>query len=95
MTDRGTGRTAKQMQDAPQGAFFVWPIASSRWYAERLAEYLCRKDLHVISVADLDTNELRGIEMSALILDHAAAEFMDGRHWAVYELLLSRVRIQT
>jgi len=38
--DRGTGRTTRQMRDAPQGAVFVWPVWGSMGYASDLARHL-------------------------------------------------------
>jgi hypothetical protein len=67
--DAGTGRTTKQMQDAPQGAAFVWPVWSSISYAKDLARHLGRLDLIIITPSNL--RNFRPGQYTALVVDHA------------------------
>ena len=69
MIDAGTGRTTRQMQDAPQGAVFVWPVWSSIGYARDLARHLGRRDLAIITPSRL--RDIRPGQYSAVIVDHA------------------------
>lgn len=70
-TDGQSGRTTKQMTDAPRGAIYVWPNRQF-YYPFKLAEHLKRSDL-VLSTPDLFDNggyRLRG-QAIPIILDHA------------------------
>lgn len=51
--DRQTGRTSRQMKDAPQGAVYVWCNNVLR-YPKDLANRLGRTDLKVISLDGLE-----------------------------------------
>ncbi len=69
--ERGTGRTTKQMKQAPQGALFVWCNGVTS-YARTLAREIGRHDLVIASPYDLESDRLRGQEFQAVIIDHAA-----------------------
>jgi hypothetical protein len=69
MSDRGTGRTTKQMLDAPRGAFFVCPTTAAREYTRHLAHHLGRLDLNPIVPEELEYR-IRGTGR-AVIVDHA------------------------
>jgi hypothetical protein len=79
-TMRGSGRTTKQMKDAPQGAVFVWCNASLN-YPRNLAMQLGRTDLRIFgpSVFDEEAYRLRGLELPAIVLDHAYYDFKENR----------------
>ena len=49
MMPRGTGETARQLKDAPQGATFVW-CTDDLAYPKRLAIALKREDIHIVGV---------------------------------------------
>ena len=49
---RGTGFTSRQMENAPDGAVFVW-CNGHLDYPKRLAEHLGRKDLRIESIPSL------------------------------------------
>lgn len=70
---RDKGRTTKQMQEAPQGALFIWPFARSIGYAKDLARHLGRTDIKIVgpSALDYDGERLLGHRYPAIILDHA------------------------
>lgn len=70
--DRQTGRTAKQMIDAPRRSIFVW-CNTSLWYPRELARYLGRTDLRIVSHDGLTPNELCGLRARGglLVIDHA------------------------
>lgn len=69
---RGTGRTSKQMQEAPQGAVFVW-CNSDRRYAKELAKTLNREDLRIEPFSWLDERNVRGMPRDTrVVIDHAA-----------------------
>lgn len=67
--DRGTGRTTKQMQDAPRGAVFVWCNGLTD-YPRRLARHIGRGDLK-IEQADVPEHRLRGFAPGHVVYDHA------------------------
>lgn len=75
----GTGRTTTQMQNAPRGAAFVWPVWTSINYAKGLARHLHRLDLTIITPSSL--RNFRTGQYTALVVDHAVeftrAEFHD------------------
>jgi hypothetical protein len=63
---RGTGRTTRQMLDAPKGALYVW-CNKHLDYPRALARHLGRADLVVVS----PSYERRGYSSALVILDHA------------------------
>ena len=69
--ERGSGATTKQMQEAPQGAVFIW-VNGHFDYPRALANRLNRDDLKIVSPSWLETGQCRGIRCVAVILDHAA-----------------------
>lgn len=58
------------MMRAPQGAVYVVP-ASAIDYHRRLAASIGRRDLKIVPISFLETDQWRGWEMTALLLDHA------------------------
>jgi hypothetical protein len=72
--DRGSGRTTRQMQQAPHGAVFIWCVARSVNYARDLARSLKREDLRIMTPAALDPpgHRLMGIRVT-IVLDHACS----------------------
>jgi hypothetical protein len=68
---RGTGRTTRQLELLPQGALFVW-CNGALDYPRDLARKLNRTDIRIISPNGLFDPGLRGVEWSAIDLDHAA-----------------------
>ncbi len=71
--DRQTGRTTRQMQEAAQGTYFVWPNEALS-YPINLARHLGRTDLKIISRAAFKRAAMEG-KIKNVILDHAY-------HWA-------------
>lgn len=68
---RGSGRTTKQIQNAPEGAFFVVHNQSLRRYAEGLIRSLGRTDIRLITVErSYDLYQLRGLRRH-IVIDHA------------------------
>jgi len=47
--ERGTGRSTRQILDAPQGAVYVVPGHHSVWYFRDLARHLKRLDLVIVT----------------------------------------------
>ncbi len=70
-TDRGTGRTTKQMKDAPIGAIYVSCHASATNYDRCLAHKLKRTDLKVVEPSWLD-HGWYGKILTGIVIDHAA-----------------------
>lgn len=70
MTDaeRQTGRTTKQMEAAPQKAFFVW-CNHAFAYPKDLARKLGRQDLQIVGPRDV--HYMRGVSVP-VVVDHAA-----------------------
>lgn len=87
---RGTGRTTKQMQDAPKGAIYVW-VNQHLDYPRDLARKVGREDLQIVSPMYLDyIDKLAGRTISGILLDHAAD--LTNRQYDNYRLALTRVR---
>jgi hypothetical protein len=72
MTERGTGRTTKQMVSAPACAVFVW-CNGMLSYPNQLAQFLGRKDLEIVGPSWLEMDSWRGRDRLAfhLVTDHA------------------------
>lgn len=87
--DRGTGQTTKQIKEAPLQALYIWPVTNSLSYVKRLAESLNRKDLQIISLDRLTPN-LRGINITGIIIDHAC--ILNKNHDYVIEMLKTYAR---
>lgn len=87
---RGTGRTTKQMQDAPKGAIYVWVNQHLGWPRD-LAHHLGCDDLQIVSPTWLERmGNWAGRSITGLVLDHAAE--LSDRQYAGYRVLLTRVR---
>jgi ABC-type sugar transport system substrate-binding protein len=69
--DRQSGRTTKQMQQAPDNAVFVW-CNSHLAYPEMLARALGRDDLAIWALSRLSPRNLWARKFPALVIDHAA-----------------------
>lgn len=69
--DRGTGRTSRQMLEAPELSVFIW-CNDQLHYPTRLARRLGRFDLLILGLNTLGTNHHRlyGIQRP-IIVDHA------------------------
>lgn len=72
MTDeRGSGRTTKQLLEAPQGAWFFVQHRSMETYTKRLAYFLKRPDIVVYTVDKLEyAHQWAGYKIPLMILDH-------------------------
>jgi len=68
-TARGSGRTTRQLKEAPRYAYYVCPNTASINYTKRMAISLGRSDLH-FTTADM-FGTLRGVYMLNIVLDHA------------------------
>lgn len=68
---RGTGRTTRQLETAPQGAVFVWHHWSLH-YPQALAAKLGRPDIKIVSLEYVERGMLAGLTMPALVVDHFA-----------------------
>jgi len=73
VSQRGNGFTTAQMQRAPRGAVYVWPVHESLGYAKDLARSLGRGDIEVVgpSVLERGGERLRGRRLTGIVLDHA------------------------
>ena len=83
MSDRQTGRTTQQMNDAPPGAVFVW-CNSHVSYPQALAKTLERDDLVVRPLSWLERRNVMGRTFPGVVVDHAAhysAEAQEALHY--------------
>lgn len=89
--DRGTGRTTRQMKEAPQGAIFIW-CAEGLAYPRGLAEKAGRRDLRIepLSRVRLTPEWLRGTNRP-IVVDHEAMVRMTARQWHEIAMLNSRI----
>ena len=70
-TERGTGRTTEQMRTAPANAVFIWCNGVID-YPRRLARFLGRPDLMVVSpAAATDWRSYPHFYKRPVVLDHA------------------------
>lgn len=82
-SERGTGRTTKQIKDAPQGAVFVCPPCAVD-YIRRLAEHLGRTDLRIERPDYFIRGRWLGLRFH-VVVDHAAPQFFSPTHWDGWE----------
>lgn len=68
---RGSGRTTRQIREAPFGATFVCCTQQAVLYTKHLAARLGRDDLRVTGPFAIEPERLRGIEAGRLVIDHA------------------------
>lgn len=70
--DRGTGRTTKQLVEAPRGAIFIW-CNNCLDYVRPLAASLGRTDLVIYGpdMLNMNAGRLRGRALPAIVVDHA------------------------
>jgi hypothetical protein len=83
MSDRQTGRTTQQMNDAPLGAVFVW-CNSHLSYPQAMAKTLERDDLVVRPLSWLERRNVMGRTFPGVVVDHAAhcdAEAHEALHY--------------
>jgi hypothetical protein len=71
MSDRQTGQTTQQMNNAPLGAVFVW-CNSRTHYPQALAKTLGREDLVVRPLSWLERRNVMGRTFPGVVVDHAA-----------------------
>lgn len=69
---RGEGTTTKQMLEAPQGAVFVW-VNHHFDHPKYLAKKHGREDLRIVSPSWFDDYRWAGLELTGIVVDHAAA----------------------
>jgi hypothetical protein len=89
---RGSGRTTKQMHEAPKNSVFVWANADLH-YPKKLAEKLGRTDLKIVGPNWL-LNGWRGVQLSGLVIDHFVYTFSTGEMRKLVEQALSRGRTE-
>jgi len=70
--DRGTGRTTKQMLDAPQGAIFISGNRAMTTYDTHLSQKHGRADLKVVAPYWLTELRWQGMTLTGIVVDHAA-----------------------
>lgn len=87
---RGTGRTTQQMLNAPLNAVFVW-VNHNLFYPKKLAQQHGRQDLKIVGPTWLEERFL-GQQISGLIIDHAAYEFMTQQQYDNIPYALARIR---
>jgi len=86
---RQTGRTTKQMINAPKGAVFVW-LTANLSYPQALAEKVDRTDLEIVPRSWILSDKWRGQILTGIVVDHAIR-----LHTPEYEILpviKSRIR---
>lgn len=85
---RRSGETTRQMQGSPNCAVFVWCNARLD-YPSALARHIGREDLQIKAPSWFE-NRWRGLELTGVVVDHAAR--LSDRQWDGYQGALSRVR---
>jgi hypothetical protein len=80
MTDkfRGTGRTTRQMKEAPKHAIFVWCNDRTK-VAERMARDLGREDLKIVPPSWITNERWQGMTLTGIVVDHATWDSLSPR----------------
>lgn len=86
---RGDGTTTRQMQEAPQGAVYIWCNGHLE-YPQDLARKLGRQDLVIVSPHWLTDHRWVGRTLTGIRLDHATS--LEQRQWDELQIALTRVR---
>lgn len=89
MTERGDGKTTRAMQAAPRGAVYIW-CNGYLDYPTELARKLGRIDLKIVRPVWLERRMYLGLELTGLVVDHAAQ--LDRAQFDRYREALARVR---
>lgn len=76
---RGTGITTRQIQNAPQGAIYIW-VSSDIYYPKHLARHLGREDLEIVGKNWLYGVKWHGREFTGVVVDHATRVGPKGHH---------------
>lgn len=87
---RQTGRTTKQIIDAPREAVFVW-CNEDLYYPKRIAQTFKRNDLLIVGPSWITNDGWRGLELSGIVIDHFTRFNME--EWTKYQEALTRVRL--
>lgn len=67
---RQSGRTLKQLKNAPKNAVFIW-CNHYLDYPIKLLHKINRLDIYVVSPSWLEGNSWLGLKITGIILDHA------------------------
>lgn len=86
--DRQTGRTTRQIEQAPKDAVYVCPSVRSISYHRRLAADLGRQDLVIVSAYWFTDQNWRG-RRGSVILDHATLSAMNDRQMYEYRCCMN------
>lgn len=70
---RGSGRTTRQMLDAPKDAVFIWCNGILQ-YPRQLAVKHGRSDLHIVGPEWLEDYKYVGRPLTGVVVDHALFE---------------------
>lgn len=75
---RQTGRTTDQIANAPHGAIYVWPVATTIQYPRRIAREIGRDDLEIIPESLFRVSRIMGRKLTGVVIDHATKLSIDG-----------------
>lgn len=86
---RQSGRTTKQIKEAPADSVFVWPVASSLFVPIGIARELGRDDLKIVSPSWLQRKNVYGVKLN-VVFDHAfgIAELNDEQHACYHYIIM-------
>jgi hypothetical protein len=92
---RGTGRTTRQLQEAPQGAVFICVGGrEGNMYTRGLCEKVGRQDLRIVPPAWLEHRERWiGMRLTGVIVDHAVVLTRNQNLGLAYALACVRVPV--
>lgn len=86
---RASGRTTRQMQEAPRGALYIWPN-QDLGYPKSLAKAIQREDLDIQGAWTLTSvGRFMGLTFPDIILDHAVR--LSSRQIDIYNEIKMRV----
>lgn len=85
---RGTGKTTKQLKEAPLYSVFIW-CNNNLHYPIALARSLKRIDIKIVAPNWIESDEWHGIKLSGVIIDHAAE--LTPIQCEIYWIILNRL----
>lgn len=90
-TNRGTGRTTRQIAALPKGAIFFVHTQSMKDYVRRLCQTLGRADIRIETLGELRPFRWAGYSLPGADIDHAAYERMNIDHCRAWDELRWRI----
>ena len=86
---RGTGKTTKQIKEAPKDAIYVCDNRMESEYCKKLARINNRQDITFVSKYYVESDRLKGLNRF-IVIDHATC--LDSRSYDYIRIINSRFK---